>query len=102
GKPRGKPGFYFQLDGGPMREQEEELRVMLGAELRDYMSWVHLHQEVINALVVEEPSARKNALDRLLGLAELRNFADGLKKSGVRDHLKETERIFAEIEADRS
>ncbi|OYD17228.1 hypothetical protein CH330_00645, partial [candidate division WOR-3 bacterium JGI_Cruoil_03_51_56] len=47
---QGRPRFYYQTDGGEFHEDESGLRAVLGIELPDYMSCVHLHQEVISAL----------------------------------------------------
>lgn len=95
---RGQPQFYYQVNDGGIHEDETGLRVMLGVELPDYMSCVHLHQEVINALLVEAPSARKNALDRLMGLADLRNVLDGITRAKVADALREIDSQFQSIE----
>jgi len=95
---RGQPQFYYQVNDGSLHEHETGLRVMLGVELPDYMSCVHLHQEVINALLVEAPSARKNALDRLMGLADLRNVLDGITRAKVADALREIDSQFQSIE----
>ncbi|MBI4456892.1 MAG: hypothetical protein HY644_13480 [Acidobacteria bacterium] len=97
-KGRGKPQFYYLVNDGSRHEDEERLRVMLGVELPDYMSCVHLHQEAINALLIEAPNARKNALDRLLGLADLRNLFDGITRAKVADELKDIDKAFNSIE----
>jgi DNA repair exonuclease SbcCD ATPase subunit len=95
---RGLPRFFFQFNGGQRQESEEALCALLGAELRDYMSCVHLHQEVIGALLVEEPASRKSALDRLMGLADLRNLADGIRRAKVSHQLKQIDNCVAEID----
>ena len=97
-KRRGQPQFYYQMNDGSLHEDEAGLRVMLGVELPDYISCVHLHQEVINALLVESPSARKNALDRLMGLADLRNQLEGITRAKVPDKLREIDSQFNSIE----
>ncbi|OYD15445.1 hypothetical protein CH330_05690 [candidate division WOR-3 bacterium JGI_Cruoil_03_51_56] len=71
---------------------------MLGIELPDYMSCVHLHQEVISALLVETPGERKNALDRLMGLAPLRNLLDGIHGSRISEQLRDIDNQFGGIE----
>jgi DNA repair exonuclease SbcCD ATPase subunit len=98
---RKKPGhtqFYYQLNNGPQLTDEVALLVMLGVELADYMSCVHLHQEVINALLVEDPKERKNSLDRLMGLAELRNLDDGIREAKIDSELREIDNQFSGIE----
>jgi DNA repair exonuclease SbcCD ATPase subunit len=95
---RDRRQFSYQLNRGQPLQDEQALRVMLGIELRDYLSSVHLHQEVVDALLVEEPAKRKNALDRLMGIAELRNLFDGFKKADVDKKLKEIDRQFSQLE----
>src|SRR5262249_12165810 len=97
-KTKTQPSFYYQLNNGSPQTDEAGLRVLLGIELPDYMSCVHLHQEVISALLIEEPQARKNALDRLMGLDHLRNLLDGIKTAQVASGLREIDAKFTGIE----
>jgi len=46
---------------------------------RDFMSTVYLHQEVIRDVLTIKPEERGDAIDRLLGLAPLRELARTLK-----------------------
>lgn len=96
-KLRGKPQFYYQINDGSYQEDEIGLRVRLGVELSDYMSCVYLHQEIINALLVQEPKERRNALDRLMGLTNWRNLLDGIKKAKARDELKKVAEEFDQL-----
>jgi DNA repair exonuclease SbcCD ATPase subunit len=96
-KRRGKPPFYYQINGGTPHEDETGLRVRLGVELTDYMSCVYLHQEVINALLVQEPKERQNALDRLMGLTNWRNLFEGIKSAKAADEFKKIDEEFGKI-----
>jgi len=94
---RSSPNFYFELNGVQSRD-EGELRALLGIEPKDYFSSVHLHQEVIRALLTETPASRREMLDRLLGLSELRNIIDGIKAAKLREALKDADQKFEGIE----
>ena len=77
-KKKGNPNFYFDLNG-VQDTDEGKLQAILRIQPKDYFSSVHLHQEIIRALLVETPESRKDSLDRLLGLSELRNIIEGIK-----------------------
>jgi len=94
---RSSPNFYFELNGVQSRD-EGELRALLGIEPKDYFSSVHLHQEVISALLTETPASRRDMLDRLLGLSELRNIIDGIKAAKLPVALKDADQKFESIE----
>jgi chromosome segregation ATPase len=94
---RSSPNFYFELNGVERRD-EGELRALLGIEPKDYFSSVHLHQEVVRALLTETPASRRDMLDRLLGLSELRNIIDGIKAAKLSEALKDADRKFEGIE----
>ncbi|MEH2235703.1 AAA family ATPase [Nostoc sp.] len=95
-KRRGKPSFYYQTNDG-IHEDENRLAVLLGIELSDYMSCIYLHQEVINALLVQEPKERRNALDRLMGLTNWRNLGEGIKNAKATDQFKKIDEDYAKI-----
>jgi exonuclease SbcC len=97
-KKKGTPGFYFKLNDNDEDTDEGKLRTILGIQPKDYFSSVHLHQETIRALLTEEPSSRRDSLDRLLGLSELRNIIDGINSTKIRDILKDADNKFGEIE----
>lgn len=87
GKGRKKSGgsFHFVDENGEKFQDESALWRTLGMEARDFMSSVYLHQEVIRDIVVSDPRVRKDALDRLLGISDLRNLLEalkGVKRSG--------------------
>mgnify|MGYP000716199756 CR=1 FL=1 len=93
-KKRTEPSFFYQINSGKMQTNEQQLHRILGLEFADYMSCVHLHQELISGLLVQEPRDRKTALDRMLGLADLRNFIEGLKRSKIPQKLRESQGKF--------
>jgi len=91
------PNFYFELNS--TRDTEEgKLRTLLRIQPKDYFSSVHLHQEIIRALLTEEPRSRRDSLDRLLGLSELRNIIDGIKSAKISEVLKDVDYKFDQIE----
>jgi len=96
-KRRGSPHFYFELNG--IRDTDErELRAILGIQPKDYFSSIHLHQEIIRDLLTEEPRNRRDSLDRLLGLSELRNIIEGIKSAKISETLKDVDNSFRLIE----
>ncbi|MBU1182672.1 MAG: AAA family ATPase [Proteobacteria bacterium] len=96
-KKKGTPSFYFELNGN--RDTDEgKLRAMLGIQPKDFFSSVHLHQEIIRALLTEEPRVRRDSLDRLLGLSELRNIIDGIKLAKISETLNDVDNKFGIIE----
>ncbi len=89
--------FYFELNGD--RDTDEgKLRAAVGIQPKDYFSSVHLHQEIIRGLLTEEPRIRRDSLDRLLGLSELRNIIDGIKLAKISEILKDLDNRFELIE----
>ncbi len=55
------------------------ISTQLCPSFRDFMSTVHLHQEVIRDVLTIKPEERGDAIDRLLGLAPFRDLARALK-----------------------
>lgn len=68
--------FSFEIEGETKGTDEKSLWAHLRISPADFVSSVHLHPEVIRSLVVAKPKDRKEAIDRLLGLSELREIAD--------------------------
>lgn len=96
-KTKGASRFHFELNSS--RDADEaKLRAMLEIEPKDYFSSVHLHQEIIRALLTEEPSSKQDSLDRLLGLTALRNTIDGIKSAKISEVLKDVDNKFEQIE----
>jgi DNA repair exonuclease SbcCD ATPase subunit len=90
--------FSWELNGKQSRD-EGKLRALLGISPKDYFSAVHLHQEVIRALLTEEPRSRRDMLDRLLGLSDLRNMLDGIKQARLAEALRAADQKYNGIEA---
>ena len=79
----------MKAEYGPVvMEQDAALRAHLGVELGDFYHAVYLHQETVRALMTEEPSLRKSGLDRLLGIAPLRDLVEGVKAAKVASKVK--------------
>lgn len=94
---KGSPDFYFELNGA--RDTDEgKLRAILRIQSRDYLSSVHLHQEIIRALLVETPESRRDSLDRLLGLSDFRNIIEGIKAAKISETLNDVDKKFGQIE----
>ena len=96
-KRRSGSDFYFELNR-IQDTDEKKLRAMLGIQPEDYFSSVHLHQEIIRAFLTEEPKSRRDSLDRLLGLSELRNIIEGIKSAKISETLKDVDYRFGLIE----
>ena len=63
---------------------EQALRRLLRTSFRDFTTTVYQHQEVIRALLTDEPKRRNDALDRLLGLAAHRNLVAAIDDAKLR------------------
>ena len=96
-KKKSNPIFYFELNGNQDTD-EGKLRAVLGIQPKDYFSSVHLHQEIIRSLLTEEPRSRRDSLDRLLGLSELRNILEGIKSAKISEILRDADNKFGLIE----
>ena len=66
---------------------------------RDFMSTVHLHQEVIRDVLTIKPEERGDAIDRLLGLAPLRDLARALKDARFGRFAQELDQKIGAFEA---
>ncbi len=80
-KIRGKSPFFYTSETLGSSTNEADLSQLLGIALADYMSCVHLHQELVSGLMLQDPADRKKSFERLLGLTDLRNLLDGIKKT---------------------
>jgi DNA repair exonuclease SbcCD ATPase subunit len=65
-------------------DAEAALRRLLRTTFRDFTTTVYQHQEVIRALLTDEPLRRNDALDRLLGLAAHRNLVAAIDEARLR------------------
>lgn len=90
--------FFYVDENGEQIFDQESLWVRLGMEPKDFMSSVYLHQEVIREILVTEPRVRKNALDRLLGISDLRNLHDALKKIKRREYERKIDGLYEDLE----
>lgn len=97
---RKSKAFSFVDEGGREYEDQTELWKRLGMELKDFMSSVYLHQEVIRDIVVSEPKNRKEALERLLGVSDLRRLVESLKKVKVKNFQDRSHQIYDELRRD--
>ncbi len=95
----GKKGmdFCFYDENGDRHEDENDLWQLLGLGPRDFMSTVYLHQEVIRDIVTSAPSIRKDAINRLLGLSNLRNLYDAFSKISRKDYESIVEKRYEAI-----
>ena len=66
----------YELKGGEKSTDERKLHALLRISSNDYVSSVHLHPEILRSLIIAKPKERKEAIDRLLGLSELRDMVD--------------------------
>lgn len=80
GKRKRATDLWFELDGEPRNTDEAGLRALLKISPTDFVWAVHLHQEVLRSLIVARPGERKEAIDRLLGLSELREVVKSLQE----------------------
>lgn len=74
-------------DGAVCRDDDARKMIykLLGLEFDDFTRAVYLHQEDIRDLIVGDKDTRSMAMDRLLGLDQLRNISGGLKPKPIRD-----------------
>jgi exonuclease SbcC len=68
--------FFCEVVGGEKSIDDTKLHALLQISPTDFVSSVHLHPEVVRSLIVAKPKDRKEAIDRLLGLSELRDMVD--------------------------
>jgi len=77
--------FYFQVGKDDKSEDEKKLHAFLRISSSDFFSSVHLHPETVRSLVIAKPKDRKEAIDRLLGLSELRDMENAFKAQRPND-----------------
>jgi DNA repair protein SbcC/Rad50 len=91
--------FFYEIKGGEQSRDEQKLHALLRISPRDFVSSVHLHPEIVRSLIVAKPKDRKEAIDRLLGLSELRDMVDAFKSEDPStwvDHLEQNLTILHE------
>ncbi len=97
GRKRSGGIFYFKDEKGRQHEDEVALWALLGMNARDFMSSAYLHQEVIRDIVVSTPSVRKEALDRLLGISEVRELLNSLKDVKSKGYRDEAGKVYRDL-----
>jgi DNA repair exonuclease SbcCD ATPase subunit len=66
----------FGFEGCAKSADDKQLLALLKISPTDFVTSVHLHPEIIRSLIVAKPRDRKEAIDRLLGLSELRDMVE--------------------------
>lgn len=75
-------------------QAEEKLTQILQLSFRDFLTTVYQHQEVIRAILTQQPKQRNDAIDRLLGLSDYRNILAGIRKAKLPTEQKEMGKAF--------
>lgn len=99
GKRKKGAGFSFVDEQGRVGVDEAELHKLLGMDAKGFMSSVYLHQEVIRDILTTTPGTRRKALDRLLGVDELRALYEGLKGFKAKGYQEEVDNTYSRLEA---
>jgi exonuclease SbcC len=89
----------FEIKGGEKSTDEKELHALLRISPADFVSSVHLHPEIVRSLIIAKPKERKEAIDRLLGLSELRDMVEAFaseKPSGWTAALDQSKTVLDE------
>jgi exonuclease SbcC len=89
----------YEIKGGEKSTDEKKLHALLRISPTDFVSSVHLHPEIVRSLIVARPKDRKEAIDRLLGLSELRDMVEAFaseKPSGWTAALDQTKTVLDE------
>ena len=60
------------------QDAESMLYALFHSSFQDFMTTVYQHQEVIRAIITQEPRERNEAIDRLLGLSPYRELLRGI------------------------
>lgn len=96
-KRSGEP-FYYVDENGAKCEEQERLWDLLGMDARDFMNSAYLHQEVVRDIVVNAPSVREEALNRLLGISDLYNLSSSLKGVGQAAYVNKVDGIYSGLQ----
>jgi DNA repair exonuclease SbcCD ATPase subunit len=89
--------FWFEVEGKGQNRDEAQLQALLSISPTDFLRAVHLHPEVIRDLITAKPSARKDAIDRLLGLSDLREMAASLKNQKPKNWTDSLDRSIEDL-----
>jgi len=103
-KGTGRRGKNIKISLPDIREKEGndaelEITRLFKVSFRDFATTLYQHQETIHDFVIQEPSKRSDAMDRLLGLSDYRNILDGISKSEISKIQKELAREFSNFQA---
>ncbi len=82
----------INLPEGSLMEGEEakaRLQQLVKLSFRDFITTVYQHQEVIRAVLTQEPRDRNDAIDRLLGLSDYRNILTGIEGARLEKEQRE-------------
>jgi len=76
----GSSQLEVQYEGRTIRgdEAQEKVNQIIGLGLEDFPRTLYLHQEAIREFISEDPKERSRAIDKLLGMAELRDLSEAL------------------------
>ena len=94
-----KTDLVYQEGGAAESTDDKKLHALLAISPADFVSSVHLHPEIVRKLIVAEPRERKEAIDRLLGLSELRDMLNAFaaeKPSTWTDTLEQSKAMLDE------
>ena len=75
----------WEIKGGEKSTDEKKLHAFLRISSTDFVSSVHLHPETLRSLIIAKPKDRKEAIDRLLGLSELRDMVEAFASQKPND-----------------
>ena len=87
--------FEYGTTGGRSGSDHATLHALLNVSADDFVSSVHLHPEVVRTLLTDKPKDRQEAIDRLLGLSEMRELAEAYASAKTSGWTAELERDIA-------
>jgi hypothetical protein len=91
--------LFYEMGGGDKSSDEKKLHALLRVSPSDFISSVHLHPEVVRSLIVAKPKERKEAVDRLLGLSELRDMVNAFASEDPSEWVFELDQSLADLDA---
>lgn len=94
-----KSDLIYEIKGGEKSGDEKKLHALLRLTSSDFVSSVHLHPEIVRSLIIAKPKDRKEAVDRLLGLSELRDMVEAFASEKPNGWTAELGQSFAVLDA---
>jgi len=91
--------LFYEMGPGNASSDEKQLHALLKISPSDFISSVHLHPEVIRSLIIAKPRDRREAIDRLLGLSDLRDMVDALASENPRGRVAELDQELTILDA---